>query len=98
MKFLLVISSASEPLIGWIDNMYGPSGFARSLLLGIVRYHRCNGTYKANIVPVDFTVNALIASAYDVRSQYWYDQFYDLYYCNYKNMRNNEYIRISIMC
>ncbi|KAG5311334.1 FACR1 reductase, partial [Acromyrmex insinuator] len=95
----MVISSASEPLIGWIDNMYsGLSGFARSLLLGIVRFHHCNGAYKANIVPVDFTVNALIASAYDVRSQYWYDQFYDLYYCNYKNMRNNEYIRINIMC
>ncbi|EGI66348.1 Putative fatty acyl-CoA reductase [Acromyrmex echinatior] len=67
----IVISSASEPLIGWIDNMYsGLSGFARSLLLGIVRFHHCNGAYKANIVPVDFTVNALIASAYDVCSQY----------------------------
>ncbi|KAG5337722.1 FACR1 reductase, partial [Acromyrmex heyeri] len=93
----MVISSASEPLIGWIDNMYGPSGFARSLLLGIVRFHRCNGTYKANIVPVDFTVNALIASAWDISNKDQYDQFYDLYYCNYKNMRNNEYVRINIM-
>ncbi|KAG5307557.1 FACR1 reductase, partial [Pseudoatta argentina] len=66
----MVISSASEPLIGWIDNMYGPSGFARSLLLGIVRFHRCNGTNKANIVPVDFTVNALIASAWDVNKKW----------------------------
>ncbi|KAG5337752.1 FACR1 reductase, partial [Acromyrmex heyeri] len=86
----MVISSASEPLIGWIDNMYGPSGFARSLLLGIVRFHRCNGTYKANIVPVDFTVNALIASAWDVNKKWKYDQFYDLYY--FDGPTWNEYI------
>ncbi|KYN44336.1 hypothetical protein ALC56_01201, partial [Trachymyrmex septentrionalis] len=66
----MIISSASEPLIGWIDNMYGPSGFVRSLLLGVVRFLRCNGNYKANIVPVDFTVNALIASAWDVHNQH----------------------------
>ncbi|XP_018052176.1 PREDICTED: fatty acyl-CoA reductase 1-like, partial [Atta colombica] len=66
----MVISSASEPLIGWIDNMYGPTGFARSLLLGVVRFQHCNGNHKANIVPVDFTVNALIASAWDVYSQH----------------------------
>ncbi|KAG5337723.1 FACR1 reductase, partial [Acromyrmex heyeri] len=65
----MVISSVSEPLIGWIDNMYGPSGFARSLL-DVVKFHHCNGIYKANIVPVDFTVNALIASAWDAYYQY----------------------------
>ncbi|XP_011053043.1 PREDICTED: putative fatty acyl-CoA reductase CG5065 [Acromyrmex echinatior] len=70
LRFILVISSASEPLIGWIDNIYGPSGIATSLLLGIVRFHRCNGNLKANIVPVDFTVNALIASAWDVHKQH----------------------------
>jgi len=69
----IVISSASEPLVGWIDNMYGPSGFARSLLLGISRFIHCNGNHKANIVPVDFTANALIASAWDVHNQHGYD-------------------------
>ena len=52
--------------------MYGPTGFARSLLLGVVRFQHCNGNHKANIVPVDFTVNALIASAWDVYSQHGY--------------------------
>ncbi|KAG5343876.1 FACR1 reductase, partial [Acromyrmex heyeri] len=66
----IIISSANEPLIGWIDNMYGPSGIATSLLLGVARFYRCNGNLKANIVPVDFTINALIASAWDVHKQH----------------------------
>ncbi|KAG5307558.1 FACR1 reductase, partial [Pseudoatta argentina] len=79
----MVISSVSEPLIGWIDNMYVPSIFARSLL-DVVKFHHCNGIYKANIVPVDFTVNALIASAWDVYYQYKYDQItYDMTVYNF---------------
>ncbi|XP_012059579.1 PREDICTED: putative fatty acyl-CoA reductase CG5065 [Atta cephalotes] len=66
----IIISSASEPLVGWIDNIYGPSGFVRSLLLGVARFIHCNGNHKANIVPVDFTANALIASAWDVHNQH----------------------------
>ncbi|KAG5341870.1 FACR1 reductase, partial [Acromyrmex heyeri] len=90
----IIISSASEPLVGWIDNMYGPSDFTRSLLLGVARFVHC-GNHKANIVPVDFTANALIASAWNVHNQHGYDQVHDLYYCAKKeNMRNNEYIRI----
>ncbi|KYM75387.1 hypothetical protein ALC53_14083, partial [Atta colombica] len=66
----IIISSASEPLVGWIDNIYGPSGFVMSLLLGVARFIHCNGNHKANIVPVDFTANALIASAWDVHNQH----------------------------
>ncbi|TGZ47496.1 Fatty acyl-CoA reductase, partial [Temnothorax longispinosus] len=62
----IVLSSANEPLVGWIDNMYGPLGITVTSLLGITRFHRCNPDMKANIVPVDFTVNGLIASAWDV--------------------------------
>ncbi|KAG5318915.1 FACR1 reductase, partial [Pseudoatta argentina] len=65
----IIISSASEPLVGWIHNMYGPSDFTRSLLLGVARFVHC-GNHKANIVPVDFTANALIASAWDVHNQH----------------------------
>ncbi|XP_071653071.1 putative fatty acyl-CoA reductase CG5065 isoform X3 [Temnothorax longispinosus] len=66
----VVMSSANEPLVGWIDNMYGPQGVTVTSLLGITRFHRYNPDFKANIVPVDFTVNALIASAWDVCNQF----------------------------
>ncbi|XP_039305576.1 fatty acyl-CoA reductase wat [Solenopsis invicta] len=65
----IVLSCANEPLVGWMDNMYGPVGTLISSLLGITRFHHCNPDVKANIVPIDFTVNALIASAWDVFNQ-----------------------------
>jgi len=49
--------------------MYGSVGIVVTFLLGITRFHRCNGDLKTNIVPADFTVNALIASAWDVFNQ-----------------------------
>ncbi|XP_071653068.1 putative fatty acyl-CoA reductase CG5065 isoform X1 [Temnothorax longispinosus] len=70
----VVMSSANEPLVGWIDNMYGPQGVTVTSLLGITRFHRYNPDFKANIVPVDFTVNALIASAWDVCNQFRRDK------------------------
>ncbi|XP_039305879.1 fatty acyl-CoA reductase wat [Solenopsis invicta] len=65
----IVVSCANEPLVGWIDNMYGPIGIVVSTLLGFTRFHHCDPNVTANIVPVDFTVNALIASAWDVFNQ-----------------------------
>ncbi|CAL1688896.1 unnamed protein product [Lasius platythorax] len=62
----IVISSASEPLVGWIDNFYGPIGLTASVSLGITRFLQCNNDIVANIVPVDLTVNSLIASVWDV--------------------------------
>ncbi|XP_071578259.1 fatty acyl-CoA reductase wat-like isoform X2 [Temnothorax nylanderi] len=69
-----IMSSANEPLVGWIENMYGPQGVTVTSLLGITRFHRYNPDFKANIVPVDFTVNALIVSAWDVCNQFRRDK------------------------
>ncbi|TGZ58162.1 Fatty acyl-CoA reductase, partial [Temnothorax longispinosus] len=54
----------NHALVGWMDNMYYMvMGVMISSLLGITRFHRYNPDFKANIVPVDFTINALITSA-----------------------------------
>ncbi|TGZ35771.1 fatty acyl-CoA reductase wat-like [Temnothorax longispinosus] len=66
----IVSSSAEEPLVGWIDNMYGPQSVTVSWALGFTRFLSCNPDVKPNIVPVDFTVNALIASAWNVYNQF----------------------------
>ncbi|XP_011705929.1 PREDICTED: putative fatty acyl-CoA reductase CG5065 [Wasmannia auropunctata] len=66
----IIISSANEPLVGWVDNIYGPMGFLTPVALGLQRFLLGNGNLKTNMVPVDFTANALIASAWDVFNQW----------------------------
>lgn len=63
---LTVISTYREPLRGWIDNLYGPTGVAAGAGTGLLRSIHCDGSVNANVVPADMTVNALIACAWDV--------------------------------
>ncbi|PSN51390.1 hypothetical protein C0J52_04436 [Blattella germanica] len=55
-----------EPLAGWIDNLYGPTGTVVGVGMGIIRTMQINGNAKADLVPCDMVVSALIASAWDV--------------------------------
>ncbi|CAB0029661.1 unnamed protein product [Trichogramma brassicae] len=62
----VVISTYEDPLRGWIDNLYGPTGVAAGAGSGLLHSIHCDGSLKANVVPGDWTVHALIASAWDV--------------------------------
>ncbi|KOC68027.1 Putative fatty acyl-CoA reductase [Habropoda laboriosa] len=62
----IVISTYQEPLRGWIDNMYGPTGVAAGAGTGILRTIHCDGSKEVSVVPGDLTANALIACAWDV--------------------------------
>lgn len=66
----IVTSSVREPVTGWIDNLYGPTGVVAGAATGLLRTMHCDKDITANIVPVDMTVNALIASAWDVATCY----------------------------
>lgn len=66
----IITSTAREPVIGWIDNLYGPTGVIAGAGTGILRTLHCNPDVVANIVPVDLTVNALICSAWDVATNH----------------------------
>lgn len=66
----IVTSSVREPVVGYIDNLYGPTGVVAGAGTGVLRTMHCNPDITANIVPVDMTVNALIASAWDVATNY----------------------------
>ncbi|KAG8038013.1 hypothetical protein G9C98_006338 [Cotesia typhae] len=66
----IVISTYLEPIKGWIDNFYGPTGVAAGAGTGLLRSLHCDGSVHANVVPGDMVVNALIASAYDVMEEY----------------------------
>ncbi|KAL7043749.1 hypothetical protein ACKWTF_001650 [Chironomus riparius] len=65
----IVTSTSKEPIKGWIDNLYGPTGVVAGAGSGVLRTMHCDKNINANIVPVDMTVNALIVSAYDVANK-----------------------------
>lgn len=62
----IVTSSVREPVVGWIDNLYGPTGVVAGAGTGVLRTMHCDRDINANIVPVDMCVNALITSAWDI--------------------------------
>ncbi|CAG4948984.1 unnamed protein product [Parnassius apollo] len=66
----IVISTAKEPLKCWLDNMYGPTGVAVGSATGMLRTMQCDENVTADLVPVDFVVNCLMASALNVHKAY----------------------------
>uniref|UniRef100_A0A1A9X2X4 Fatty acyl-CoA reductase n=1 Tax=Glossina brevipalpis TaxID=37001 RepID=A0A1A9X2X4_9MUSC len=66
----IVISTYKEPFPGWTDNLYGPSGLCTWSARGLVRCIYGNSRCLANMVPADYCVNAMIASAWDVARRY----------------------------
>jgi len=75
MSFL-VTSTANEPFEGWVDSIYGTMTTVMAMTLGLQRYQLGNGNAESNMVPVDFTANALIVSAWDVFNQQRYDRIH----------------------
>lgn len=58
--------SYKEPLPGWVDNLNGPIGLLVGGGKGVIRSMHCNGDYHAQVIPVDFAINALITFAYTI--------------------------------
>ena len=61
-----VISTYREPVVGWVDNVYGPTGALVGGGAGLVRTLNVDENCTAELVPADLVVNALIATAWDV--------------------------------
>ncbi|XP_050539331.1 fatty acyl-CoA reductase wat-like [Daktulosphaira vitifoliae] len=70
----IVIATASEPLPGWIDNLYGPTGIVTGVMTGIIKTLPCEMDFRTDLVPADLTVNALIAAAYDTNVRFTAEQ------------------------
>jgi alcohol-forming fatty acyl-CoA reductase len=62
----IVIPTSREPMVGWIDNMYGPSGIVLGVAAGLLRIMHIDSNKRAELVPVDYCVNSLLQGAYDV--------------------------------
>lgn len=67
---ILVGCTQSEPEPGWLDNINGASGIMTPLVVGFLRVMPLSMDKITDIVPVDFTVNALISVMWDTVNRY----------------------------
>ncbi|GBP20487.1 Putative fatty acyl-CoA reductase CG5065 [Eumeta japonica] len=86
----IVLSSAREPVKGWVDNWNGPNGIVAAVGKGIFRTMLGIGTRVADLVPVDTVINLMIVCAWrtHLRSTFnTYEYTADTYaarpYCKY---------------
>nr|CAD7397171.1 unnamed protein product [Timema cristinae] len=61
-----VAGALKEPLIGWIDNIYGPNGAMVGIGAGLLKTGIRKGNLKSDIIPGDLVINCIIVAAYDV--------------------------------
>lgn len=69
MHIFSVISTYREPAIGWVDNVYGPTGALVGGGAGLIRTMNIDENCTAELIPADLTVNALIATAWEVANK-----------------------------
>lgn len=55
----------SEPDPGWVLNINGPSGVVTPVIVGFLRAFPMATDKIADIIPADYTVNALISVMWD---------------------------------
>ncbi|XP_015043113.2 fatty acyl-CoA reductase wat isoform X1 [Drosophila pseudoobscura] len=100
----IVMSTYKDPFPGWTDNLYGPSGLCTWSARGLVRCIYGTAKCKANMVPADYVVNAMIATAWDIARRFKIsatetDSKSELPVYNYVSDVNNitwgEYMRLS---
>lgn len=64
-----VVATRDEPVSGWIDNLYGPTGVVVGAATGLIKTLHGDAGVNADIVPVDMAVNAVIVSAWEVANK-----------------------------
>ena len=69
LVLLSVLAAVNEPKPGWIDQPYGMTGVIAGISYGILKTALYDNKLITNVVPVDYVVNALIASCQDVAVQ-----------------------------
>jgi len=57
-----VVGTYREPVRGWIDNVYGPTGIVVGAGTGVLHTYYLDSNIVTDIIPVDIVVNALICA------------------------------------
>nr|CAD7201284.1 unnamed protein product [Timema douglasi] len=65
-KQMNLAGTLKEPLIGWIDNIYGPNGAVVGIGAGLLKTIIRKGNLKSDVIPGDLVINGIIVAAYDV--------------------------------
>jgi len=60
----IVSTTFHDPIPGYTDNVYGVNGVVVGAGVGILRILHINNKLKANIIPADFVVNAMVGLAW----------------------------------
>nr|CAD7417328.1 unnamed protein product [Timema poppensis] len=66
LVLIIVAGTLKEPLIGWIDNIYGPNGAVVGIGAGLLKTIIRKGNLKSDVIPGDLVINGIIVAAYDV--------------------------------
>lgn len=59
-----MIATLKEPVAGFIDNIYGPTGCIVGAGLGFMHTLHADENKIADVVPADYVVNTIIAAAW----------------------------------
>lgn len=66
----IVVSTYEEPVRGWTDSLYGPTGLVIGIGTGVLRTMYMDESKVADMIPVDLCVNAILASAWYTAKNY----------------------------
>jgi len=66
----MIVATYDEPVSGWINNFYGPTGVVAATGIGLMRCMCADPKQIADIIPGDFVSNAVLASAWDTHNQW----------------------------
>lgn len=61
-------AASTEPAPGWINNTKGPASVTAGIDCGVIRVVHGDVEKRAELVPVDYVANALIACCYKTAS------------------------------
>lgn len=62
----IILATDEEPIRGWINNYYGPTGVAVGAGMGLLRSLHCDRTNVADIIPADYVINNIIVAGWDI--------------------------------
>ncbi|CAK9831261.1 Fatty acyl-CoA reductase wat [Anthophora retusa] len=79
----IVISTYKEPIAGWVDNVYGPTGALVAAGIGLLRTINMDKNCVAELIPADYTINALVVTASAVATKRFRTITNDPPICNY---------------